>query len=137
MLDYLKNGILPELLAQFTNAVPKFLVALVIFFIGWIVAKVVAKVISNLFGKIGVDKVGEQLNEIDFIRNSNIKVKISAIFSKIVYYTLLLFFLVAAVDSHRRESRYGQCDLYGEGGLFSHRGCSGLRLLCNGVQDAG
>ncbi len=104
MLDYLKNGILPELLTQFTNAVPKFLVALVIFLIGWVIAKVIARLISNLFGKIGVDRVGEQLNEIDFIRNSNVKIKISAIFSKIVYYTLLLFFLVAAVDVVGMES---------------------------------
>lgn len=89
---------LQQLLSQLGEFVPKFLGALVLVIIGLIVAKFIASLIRKLLEKIKIDKFGEKLNEIDFINNANINVKISTVLSKFVYYTLLLFFLIFAAD---------------------------------------
>lgn len=93
-----ESGVLQDLLRSFMSGVPKFFTAIVIAIIGLIIAKVVKKLIEKALVSINIDKIGEQLNEIEFVEKSNIKIKISAVVSKIVYYFLILFFMVAATD---------------------------------------
>lgn len=93
-----ESGALQELLNSFLTGVPKFIMALVLAIVGFIIAKVVASLIKKALVTVNVDVIGEKLNEIDIVEKSNIKVKISTIVSKIVYYFLILFFMVAATD---------------------------------------
>jgi len=95
---FLDSGILLDLVSNFTKAVPKFFGAVVIAVVGFIIAKIVSSSIKKLLLKINIDKIGDQLNEIDIVSKSNIQIKISSIISKVLYYFLLLFFLVAAAD---------------------------------------
>ncbi len=89
---------LTDLLKQFIGAVPKVAMALAIFIIGYILSKMVAKVVVKFLEKIQIDKFGEKLTEIDIFKKSNLELKLSNIFGKIIYYFLLTFFLVAAAD---------------------------------------
>lgn len=93
-----ESSALSDLIASFVKGVPNFIMALVIAIIGFIIAKLISKVIKKALISINVDAIGEKLNEIDFIDKSNIKLKLSSILSKIVYYILVLFFMVAATD---------------------------------------
>jgi len=93
-----QSGALQELLNSFVTGVPKFLIAVVIAVIGIIVAKIITKIIQKALVAINIDKIGEKLQEIEFIEKSNIKIKISTIISKIIYYFLILVFMTAASD---------------------------------------
>ena len=89
---------LQQLLRQLGEFIPKFLGALVLIIIGFIVAKFVSSIIRKVLEKIKIDKFGEKLNEIDFINNANLNIKISAVLAKFVYYSLLILFLIFAAD---------------------------------------
>ena len=87
---------LAEIGRSLMSGVPKMLVALSIFVIGWLVAKLVKKVIRKILQKLRVDEFGEKLNEIEMVSKAKLNIKLSEVFSKIVYYLLLLFVLVAS-----------------------------------------
>jgi small-conductance mechanosensitive channel len=84
---------------SFMAGVPNLLKALVIFIIGWIFAKIVKNAIKKLLKKINLDRLGEKLNEIEMVSKANIDIKLSDVFSKIVYYLLMLFVLVASSEA--------------------------------------
>lgn len=89
---------LQELVSKFVSGVPNFIMAIVIAIIGIIIAKIISKIVRKFLEKIRIDKLGDKLNEIEIVDKSNIKIKISQILAKVVYYFLVLFFLVAATD---------------------------------------
>ena len=89
---------LEELLTGFTKAFSKLLLAILVFIIGYIIARIVEKVINKVLQSLGIDRLAEKLNEIDFIDKSSIKIVPSKILSKIVYYILLLIFTVVAAE---------------------------------------
>jgi hypothetical protein len=90
--------ILHELALKFAAVIPNLTGALLLIIAGTIISKLASKFIQKLLSSLKIDKIGEQLNEIDFIRKSNIEIKLSIIISKVVYYFMLLVFLVAATD---------------------------------------
>jgi len=94
----LNSPAVKELISGFISGVPNFIMALVLAIIGIIIAKLVAKFVKKVLLGINVDKIGEKLNEIDIVEKTNVKIKISTILSKIVYYFLILFTLVIATD---------------------------------------
>ncbi|MBT8189270.1 MAG: mechanosensitive ion channel [Saprospiraceae bacterium] len=89
---------LQELISKFVSGVPNFVMAVILAIVGIIISKIVAKIVRKFLEKIGIDKLGDKLNEIDIVDKSNIKIKISTILSKVIYYFMVLFFLVAASD---------------------------------------
>ena len=90
--------ILNELYDNFMTAFPRILGAVVIFIVGWIIAKIVAFVIKRILSSIGVDKLAEKLNEIEFIEKSSFNIVPSALLSKIAYYILLLVFTIVSSE---------------------------------------
>ena len=93
-----KFPVVEELLKQFADAIPRIFMAIVILIIGIIVSKIVASTIKKLLKTIGIDKLGEKLNQIDIIEKANFKIIASSLLSKIMYYLLLLIFIVMATD---------------------------------------
>ncbi len=89
---------LTDMFTNLMNTVPNVVSAIVIFIVGYIVCKIVSKVIKKALEKIGIDKIGEKLNEIDVVQKANMEIKISTVLSKIIYYFLMLFFAVAATS---------------------------------------
>ena len=67
--------------------------------IGWLTAKVSSVVLKNVFSRVGIDKLGEKINEIDAIKRLRFEIKLSSVISKTVYYFILLFFLISAADT--------------------------------------
>ena len=89
---------LSDMLSSLWMTVPNVVTSILIIIIGYIVSKIIAKVIKKALQKVGIDKVGEKLNEIDIVQKSKMEIKISTVLSKIVYYFLMLFFAVAATS---------------------------------------
>lgn len=73
--------------------------AIIILLIGWAVAKMVAAVTQKMLERVGADKVGEKLNDIDAIKSLKLEIKLSSIISKILYYFILIFMLRPAADT--------------------------------------
>lgn len=92
------QGTLGKLLNSFIQGVPSFLSALVIILVGFFIAKIIAKIVKTALEKIGIDKIGEKLNEIEIVDKANVNIKISTILSKFIYYVLLLMFFAGATD---------------------------------------
>lgn len=91
-------NLLNDLLDQFLGVIPNLLGAILIFIIGWIIAKVVARIIKTILKRIGIDQLAERLNDIDIVQQTNIKLVPSILFSKLVYYFLLLIFSIVAAE---------------------------------------
>ena len=91
-------NLIKELLTSMVSTLPKILGCLVILIIGYIVSKLASTVINTAFSKVGIDRFGKKLDEIEFIRKNKIQIRISTILSKIIYYFMMLIFIVAATD---------------------------------------
>lgn len=89
---------LKEEAANLTSILPNIVGAITVFFIGWLAAKTIARVIKKVLSKVGIDKLAERLNEIEIVYKSNIKIVPSILLSKIVYYMLMLIVIMAATD---------------------------------------
>jgi len=76
------------------DVVPKMIMAIVIFVVGYFVAKIVAKIIRKALIAAKVDKLGESLNQVDLVHKANVKIELSQIFSKAIYYLLMLIVLI-------------------------------------------
>ncbi|MEE9439910.1 MAG: mechanosensitive ion channel domain-containing protein [Saprospiraceae bacterium] len=96
-VSVMKTAIL-DMAHQVMSTVPNVVMALSIFIIGYIVSKLVSNTVKKVTQKVGIDKIGEQLNEIDVVQKANMQIKISSLLSKVIYYFMMLFFAVAATS---------------------------------------
>lgn len=90
--------IIGDLITEFLSFMPNFIGALLVFLIGWIVARMLSKLVKKLLQSIGIDRLAEKLNQLDLFYKNNIKIAPSQVFSKVLYYFLLVIFAVAATD---------------------------------------
>lgn len=90
--------IFQNLIQQFASAIGQIIGAAIVFLIGYIIAKVVYKVVKKVLIGIGVDQIGDKLNDIDFVNQTNVKIKISEVLAKTLYYIILLLFTLAATE---------------------------------------
>jgi len=97
-LQKLKEGVFAELLARFSEAAPKLLFALLILLIGRIVAGLVRRVVKRVLAGLRVDRLAEQLNDIDIVQRTGMKIQISGVISQMVFYVLMLGFVIFATD---------------------------------------
>lgn len=94
----LLSDTLEKLWDQATEFVPGLFGAIVVVILGFIIAKIIASIIRKLLVGIKIDTFGKKLNDIDFINNANLDIKISGIVAKFFYYLILVLFLVIASD---------------------------------------
>jgi len=118
------------LITQIVSFGTKFFAAAVVLIIGIIIAKTVTKLIKKLLEVIKIDKLGDKLNDIDFVKGADIDFKISAVISKILYYFIVLIFLVIATDI---LSMQAISDLIADLINFFPKLLTGLVLLVFGV----
>jgi len=95
--------LLGQLFTDFMTALPNFLGALIIFIIGWLIAKIVASMVRRILKSLQVDKLAERLNEMDIVNKSKFTIVPSTILSKIIYYILLLVFAIVATEQLNME----------------------------------
>ncbi len=87
-----------QLIEQFIATIPKLVGAIAILIIGYIIAKVVSKIVLRILDTIKIDVVADKLHEIEIVDKSNVKIVPSKILSKLTYYVILFIFLIASAD---------------------------------------
>jgi Conserved TM helix/Mechanosensitive ion channel len=87
------------LINQAKDFVPKFFTALVVLIIGVLVARGFALIIRKVLERVGLDRVGDRLNEIDFIKQLQTEIKLSHIVAQVLYYFILLVFITQATET--------------------------------------
>lgn len=93
------NGPIGQLMAQFSAFFPKFIGALSILLIGWIVSRTVGKILAKLLATIGVDRLAEMFHDIDLVQRAGVmRAKVSDVLAKGVYYMLMLVFIIASTE---------------------------------------
>ena len=89
---------LTGLVEDFFSVIPNLIGAIIVFVIGWLIAKIIARIIKRVLKSIGVDKIGDKLNDIDIVQQSSMTIVPSTLLSKVFYYIVLLFVTVAATE---------------------------------------
>jgi len=87
-----------DLIRQFIATIPKLVGAIAILLIGYIIAKMVSKLVLKVLDAIQIDKVADKLHEIEIVDKAKVKIVPSKILSKLTYYILFLVFLIASAD---------------------------------------
>ena len=89
---------LRNFLSDVISVVPKLIGAIVFIFIGWLIARIVKKVIIKLLKAIKIDRLSEAINRIDIIQKSSFEFHISTWLTAIVYYFIMLIIVIGATD---------------------------------------
>ncbi|MBE9062003.1 mechanosensitive ion channel [cf. Phormidesmis sp. LEGE 11477] len=99
ILDSLElNGLLSpvqNLIDQFLAAIPKIILAGIIFAVGWLLAKVVRGIVTNLLSATGVDNLGRRVG----LTSSANQTSLSGLAGTIVYVLILIPAAIAALNA--------------------------------------
>jgi hypothetical protein len=90
---------LSKLIEQSSTFISNFISAILILGIGWLIAKGVAFVLKSFFSKIGLDKLGEKIQDMELLRKYDLDFKLSHVISMVVYVLIMLFLSVSAADT--------------------------------------
>jgi Conserved TM helix len=89
---------LKELLVRGWSFLVQFLTAVLIFVIGWIVAKLIMVMITKMLKAIRIDSIAEETKVAEFLRKGGVKYTLSELFGVIIYWVILLGVLISALD---------------------------------------
>nr|MBP6411586.1 hypothetical protein [Pseudarcicella sp.] len=86
-----------QLIGQLTVFLPNLIQAFIILLVGVVSAKLIRFIMLKVLEKSGVDKLGENLNQISVIKNFG-ELKISKVSSQIVYFYILMIFITKSSE---------------------------------------
>lgn len=89
---------LSNLVQEFILFVPDLIGALVVFVIGWYVAKVIGRVVTKILQQLKLDKIFEQRGWKDILDKADLKLSISQFIGEILKWILVIVSLLAAVE---------------------------------------
>jgi small-conductance mechanosensitive channel len=101
-LDLWTQSLVTAMTALWTKIasfIPNLFGALVVVLLGFVVAKLLDTLLSKLLAKLGLDRVMGGTGLTKLMSRAGIKVPISTLVGKIVYWFVLLIFLVSAAES--------------------------------------
>lgn len=81
---------------DFANFIPNILLALVLLFLGFVFAKVIAKVVSTGFAKLGLDGLLERAGITGVLQRAGIKAAPGAFLAKLFFWLAMLFVIKVA-----------------------------------------
>ena len=80
------------------NALPRVLVALLIFMAGWLVARAARWALVKALRTIGFDGLTDKIHVSDFLRRGDVGLQFSELLGVFLYWLILLAFLLASLD---------------------------------------
>lgn len=98
LIDILLN-IAKTLIDGLVSFIPRLISAVVILLIGSLLSNVLRKVVGKVMSKAGIDKLGDQINKIDFIKGLGTEIKLSAVIAQVLYFFVLMVFVSAAAET--------------------------------------
>ncbi len=97
-MDNINFHMVDQFFQPIISSLPKLLGAIGLFILGFIIAKVIRRLVKVFLMKIKVDKLADKLDEIELFASTKIKLVISSIVAGIIYYLLLVIFTIAITD---------------------------------------
>lgn len=92
-------GAMSALWAPIAAFIPRLFGALLVVAIGFIVAKLLDALLSKVLAKVGLDRLVAGTGVTKLLARAGIRVPVSALIGRIVYWFVLLIFLVSAAES--------------------------------------
>jgi len=89
------NGVI----GQLVDFLPKFMIALVLLFLGWIVAKLIRGGVRRLLSLAHFDQLAEKTGVEEFLKHGDMQITFSGIISEVTYWLFLLIILVTISSS--------------------------------------
>ncbi len=87
------------IIAQLSDFLPKLLTALILLFIGWIVAKLVRSGVKRLLALAHFDQLAEKTGVEEFLKHGDMHITFTGIISEVSYWLVLLIVLVTVSSS--------------------------------------
>lgn len=84
---------------EIMRILPGILAAVLLLVVGWLLAKIFSRVIARLFRLLHFDRLAGRINELKWVRKSELKIVPSKIVGKFVYWVILLIFIITATDT--------------------------------------
>jgi len=84
---------------QIMRILPGILAALLLLVVGWLLAKLLSRIIARLFRLLNFDKLAGRINELKWMQKTEYKIVPSKIIGKFVYWVILLLFIITATDT--------------------------------------
>ncbi len=97
-LQEILTNIVLGLVNQLVNFIPRLISAIVILVLGIIIARLIRKVVQTILRKVGIDTIGEKLNDIDLVKNLNTEIRLSTVIAQVLYFFIVLIFATAAAE---------------------------------------
>lgn len=97
-LERLKDGVFSQMVGGFSEVIPKLLTAILVLLIGRLIALALKKVIQRVLAALKLDQFANQLNDIDIVQRSGMRIELSNLLAQTVYYVVLLGFIIMATD---------------------------------------
>jgi len=89
---------LSNLLQEVISFVPDLIGALVVFIIGWYIAKVIGRVVTKILQQLKLDKIFEQKGWKNILEKADLRISISQFIGEILKWILVIVFLLASVE---------------------------------------
>jgi len=88
-----------KLIEQSSTFISNLISAVLIMSIGWAIAKIASFIFGSFLSRVGVDKLGEKIQNMEMLRKYQLDFKLSKVLSVILYILIMLFLSVSAADT--------------------------------------
>jgi len=90
---------LTELGTKVAQFLPSLIGTIVLLVVGWVASKLVEAVVRRVLRRLGIDRAAGRTRVADALRRAGIESAVSTIFAKLLFWTLMLTFLLSAVET--------------------------------------
>lgn len=84
---------------QYQENIPKYITALFLVILGWIIARVVEKIAIRIFRVIKLEEISERAGIEDFLYRGGVKFTTSKLLAKLIYWFLIFSFTLTILNS--------------------------------------
>ena len=81
------------------GSIPMMIGALLIFIIGWLIAKIISSGVAKLLKLVKFDELAEKVKATNYLKRANVTISPSKLVGKFVYWILILLVLITASDT--------------------------------------
>lgn len=84
---------------QIMGAIPGIIGAIFLIILGWLIARLIGRLVVKLMNAVKFDRVFDSLNSKEFLKNLKITVGPSVIVGKFIFWVIFLLFIVTATET--------------------------------------
>ena len=82
----------------FAGFVPNFIIAVLLFILGWVVASVIGKAVSQVIGALRIDKALESAGADDVMNRAGLKLNVGGFIGGVVKWFIIVVFLITSLN---------------------------------------